>query len=218
MDRFLKKYGLENIDSKLLDTALTHKSYANEHDTESYERLEFLGDAILEAIMSEYFYKNFDYSEGRMTRVRSKYICTDALATYSKKMGIIPYIKRGAGLSTISDSIAEDVFESLLAVVYLSFGYEKAREYIYKIIVPYIEDYKVLFSDYKTILQELVQTTRKSLEYVLVGESGPAHDKEFTVEVLVDGLSFGKGVGKSKKDAEQKAAYMALKKQAKFKN
>lgn len=215
MNNFIEKYNLKGINSKLLDTALTHSSYANEHDTESYERLEFLGDSILEAVLSDYFYNNYNYKEGEMSKIRSKYTCTNALSTYIHNLHITPFIKLGNGMDTVNDSISEDVFESIVAVIYLSFDFAKAKDFIYKVIVPYIESNTDLFDDYKSILQELVQTDKKSLEYKLIKETGPAHEKEFTIEVLVDGLSFGQGVGKSKKEAEQNAAFMALKKQAK---
>ena len=215
MLELLEKYNIYNIDSQKLDIALTHSSYANEHNVESYERLEFLGDAVLETIISDYFYNNYNYDEGQMSKLRASYVCEQALSFYSKKMGIIPFIKIGNGINQINDTIAADVFESVLAVIYLSCGFNKTKDYIYKVVIPYIEDEKIFFGDYKSLLQELVQTEKKSLEYKLIDEKGPAHDKTFTIEVIVDGLIFGKGTGKSKKEAEQNAALEAIKKQAK---
>ncbi len=215
MIELLQKFNINNIDSEKLDIALTHSSYANEHNTESYERLEFLGDAILEAIISDYFFTKYNYSEGKMSKLRASYVCEQALSYYSKNLGFISYIKIGNGISKVNNTIAADVFESILAVIYLSNGYNVSKKYIYDTIIPFIEDEKIFFGDYKSILQELVQTDKKSLEYVLIKESGPAHDKNFIVEVKVDGLIFGKGYGKSKKEAEQNAAYEAIKKQAK---
>ena len=139
LNNFIEKYNLKGINSKLLDTALTHSSYANEHDTESYERLEFLGDSILEAVLSDYFYNNYNYKEGEMSKIRSKYTCTSALSTYIHNLNIIPFIKLGNGMDTVNESISEDVFESIVAVIYLSFDFAKAKDFIYKVIVPYIE-------------------------------------------------------------------------------
>lgn len=214
---FLKKYGIEYIDNELLDEALTHTSYSNEHKgTKNYERLEFLGDAVLELITSEYFYKNTDYKEGVMTKKRASFVCEQALSHYAKEMDIPKYIKVGHGqIDNINDTIIADVFEAILGAIYLSNNYEAAKNYINQIIVPYIEKDFVFFGDYKTLLQEYVQTDRKSLEYILVKEYGEAHNKTFEVEVKIDGIVYGRGVGKSKKEAEQHAALDAYKKSAK---
>ena len=214
---FIKKYNLEKIDKKLLEEALTHSSYSNEHkNCENYERLEYLGDAVLELIISEYFYKNSDYKEGIMTKKRASFVCEQALAHYAKDMGYIPLIKVGHGQEdNVNDTIIADVFESILGAIYLTYGFEFAKKYIYKIIVPYIERDFIFFDDYKSLLQELVQTDKKSLEYVLVNEYGEAHNKTFEVEVKIDNIIYGRGSGKSKKEAEQHAAFDAYKKSAK---
>ena len=213
--KFLSDYKINLNKTGLINTALTHSSYSNECGGENYERLEFLGDAILEAISSEYFYLNTDLKEGDMSKMRASYVCESALYEYSKKIGLIPYIKVGNGMDKENETIVADVFESVLAVIYLELGYDTAKKYILDIIVPYIESNTVFYSDYKSHLQELVQTNKKSLEYKVINETGPAHDKTFEVEVIVDGIVFGAGIGKSKKDAEQKAAHDAIKKQAK---
>ncbi len=214
---FLENYGIKYIDKKLLEEALTHTSYSNEHkDVKNYERLEFLGDAVLELITSEYFYKNTSYKEGVMTKKRASFVCEQALSYYAKEMGIPKYIRVGHGqIDNINDTIIADVFEAILGAIYLSNGYVVAKKYIDKIIVPYIEKDFVFFGDYKTMLQEYVQTDKKSLEYVLVKEYGEAHDKTFEVEVKIDDIVYGYGIGKSKKEAEQKAAFDAYKKSAK---
>ena len=209
------KLGFEFNNIDLLVTALTHRSYVNEHKNahEHNERLEFLGDSVLQLIMSEYFFKNNNYSEGEMSKIRASYVCENALYEYSKKINLIENIKVGHGLEhEINETIIADVFEAVLAVIYLDKGYSVARDYIYKIAIPYVVENRVFYSDYKSHLQEMVQTEKKSLEYVLVNESGPAHDKRFKVSVLVDGIVFGTGVGKSKKEAEQNAAKDAIKK------
>ena len=213
---FLEKYNISIKNNELLLTALTHSSYANEHDCEHYERLEFLGDAVLELITSDYFYNNENLSEGEMTKKRASYVCEEALAKYAEEIGYIPYIRVGHGqLNNINETIIADIFEAILGVIYLDCGYEVAKKYIYDIVIPHIKDKDTYLSDYKSALQELIQTDKKTLEYVLIEESGPAHDKTFTVEVKVDNIIYGKGVGKSKKEAEQLAAKDAFNKQAK---
>ncbi len=214
---FIKEYNLEGINEELLNEALTHSSYSNEHkDAKNYERLEFLGDAVLELLTSEYFYKTTDDKEGVMTKKRASFVCEQALAHYAKDIGLNNYIRVGHGQEgNINDTIIADVFESVLGVIYLSFGLNKAKEYIDKIVVPYILKDFVFFGDYKTLLQEYVQTDKKSLEYVLVNEYGEAHNKTFEVVVKINDIIYGKGIGKSKKEAEQQAAFDAYKKSAK---
>lgn len=213
---FLEKYGIyfENYD--LLKVALTHSSYSNEHDCSNYERLEFLGDSILQLVVSEYYYLNSDFKEGEMSKLRASYVCEQALAEYSKKVGIDKAILVGHGQEKdLNDTIIADCFESVLGSIYLTHGFEVAKKYVYDVVIPYIKDNAKFFSDYKSLLQELVQTDKKSLEYILVKEEGPAHDKTFTFEVRIDNIVYGTGTGKSKKDAEQNAAYNAYLKSVK---
>ena len=211
--KFLSDLGIEIENIELLTTALTHSSYSNEMGGENYERLEFLGDSVLQLIMSEYFYKNHDLSEGDMSKTRASYVCENALYEYSKKINLIPYVRVGHGLDhTENETIIADVFEAVLAVIYLDKGFEVAKDYIYKVIIPFVKEKRVFLSDYKSHLQEMVQTEKKSLEYVLIEETGPAHDKRFKVNVLVDNIVFGTGIGRSKKEAEQNAAKDAIKK------
>ena len=213
---FLEKYGIKIKDITLLETALTHSSYSHEHNTENYERLEFLGDAVLELITSEYFYLNTDLKEGEMSKVRASYVCEQALAEYSRKIGIDKHIRVGHGQEKdINDTIIADCFESVLGAIYLDQGFSVAKSYVEAVVIPYIKSKQMFFDDYKSLLQELVQTDKKSLEYVLINESGPAHNKRFLVEVRIDNIVYGVGEGKSKKDAEQKAAFDAYKKSAK---
>ena len=209
----LEKMGIEIKNKELLETALTHSSYSNEHNCDNYERLEYLGDAILESVTSEYLYLNTDYSEGEMTKIRANYVCEKALATYSKKMGIDRYIRLGYGqINNLNDTIIADVFEAVAAAVYLDQGYEVVKKYLQDIIVPFIKEGWDFNTDYKTKLQEAVQTNKKSLEYVLIREYGEAHDKTFEMAVKIDNIIYGKGIGKSKKEAEQNAALDALNK------
>lgn len=212
---FLSKYNIEIKDKNLLLTALTHSSYGYENRCENYERLEFLGDAVLQVIISEYLYVNKDLKEGQMSKERSNYVCEEALACYAKKVGFDKLIRVGHGLlNNINDTIIADTFEAVLAVIYLECGIEKCKNYVYEVIIPYIEHNDDFFKDYKTTLQELVQTDKKPLEYVLVKSTGEAHNMMFTVNVLVDNIILGSGSGKSKKEAEQQAAKDALKKSA----
>lgn len=209
----LEKMGIEIKNKELLETALTHSSYSNEHNCDNYERLEYLGDAILESVTSEYLYLNTDYSEGEMTKIRANYVCEKALATYSKKLGIDRYIRLGHGqIHNLNDTIIADVFEAVAAAVYLDQGYEVVKKYLQDIIVPFIKEGWDFNTDYKTKLQEAVQTNKKSLEYVLIREYGEAHDKTFEMAVKIDNIIYGKGIGKSKKEAEQNAALDALNK------
>ena len=213
---FLEKYGIKINDGKLLDIALTHSSYSNEHECENYERLEYLGDAVLQVIISEYLYRTTDLPEGVMSKTRASYVCEKACAEYAEKVGYIPYIKLGHGqMNNLNDTIVADVFEAILGCIYLDQGFEVAKKYIHEVIIPYIEEGYQFFDDYKTALQEMVQTDKKSVEYRLVKEDGPAHDKTFEVDVVIDDIVYGHGVGKSKKEAEQNAAYDAFSKCAK---
>jgi ribonuclease-3 len=214
--KFLEKYGINLKNEKNLLTALTHTSYSNEHHSEDYERLEFLGDAVLELITSEYFYTNYKYKEGEMTKIRSRYVCEHALYEYAKRVGYIPYIRVGNGqIHNVNETIIADVFEAILGAIFLECGYEVSKKYILEIITPFIENNVIFYSDYKSALQEMVQTDKRSLEYHLISESGPSHDKTYVVEVAIDGIVYGKGTGKSKKEAEQHAAFDAYKKSVK---
>ena len=210
----ITKYGI-NKDNKILNIALTHSSYANEFGGEHYERLEFLGDAVLQLIISEYFYKKTKLTEGEMSKIRASFVCENALSTYVEDIGLTPLIKLGHGLEkNISDAIAADVFESVVAAIYLNSGYNKAKEFVMDATLTYLEKGEGFMSDYKSSLQELVQTDKKSVFYHVTKESGPAHNKTFEVEVVVEGITYGRGKGKNKKEAEQKAAYDAILKKA----
>ena len=199
---------------ELYKTAFSHSSYVNEHAMKNdYERLEFLGDAVLDLVMADYLYNNYKETEGEMTKVRASYVCENANYCYANTLHLQDYILLGHGQQKegIKKTIVADIFEALMGAIYLDLGYATARKVILNVVVPYIEDPKTtFFSDYKSSLQEYVQTNQKSLEYVTVGEEGPAHDKTFTIEVKIDDIVYGRGVGNSKKEAEQEAAREAL--------
>lgn len=211
----LDKLNIKTNNTPLYETAFTHTSYANENHKVSYERLEYLGDAVLELIMSEYLYKNTDYPEGEMTKLRSHYVCENALYEYSLSLKFNEYLKLGKGEEESGGkyrkAIVADIFEAFIGALYLDKGLETVQKFIYKYVIPFIENKKLdFFSDYKSKLQEFVQTDKRSLEYVLTNEEGPAHNKTFTVIVKIDDVVYGKGVAHSKKEAEQEAAKDAL--------
>ena len=213
MEDFLARWNIEIKNKKLYETALSHASFVNEHHKKSdYERLEFLGDAVLELVVSDYLYKNMSEKEGKMTKIRSSYVCEQALYSYMKDLDLIKYIKVGHGeIGEIKESIVADIFESIMAAIYLEEGFSKVRDVILDIIVPYIKNPKVnFFNDYKSRLQEALQSDKRSFIYETIDESGPAHDRKFTVQVRVDNVIFGHGVGSSKKEAAQAAAKEAL--------
>lgn len=213
--KILENLNIKIKNEKLLERALTHSSYANEHQTKDYERLEFLGDAILGAVIGKYLYLNTNLDEGKMSKLRANYVCEKALATYVRDLGIDKHIRLGNGIkNNLNDTIAADVFEAITAAIYLDLGHDEAEKFLLKVIVPYIKEGNDFNTDYKTKLQEAVQTEKKTVEYVLTREYGNSHDKTFEIDVVVDGIIYGHGIGKSKKEAEQKAAFSALCKSA----
>lgn len=213
----LDKLKIKPNDINLYETAFSHTSYANEHDVKSYERLEFLGDAVLELLMSDYLYRSNKYNEGEMTKIRAHYVCETANYEYAIKLGLNKYLKLGNGENEnggrFRKTIVSDIFESFLGALYLDQGISVVKKFFDEQIVPMIENHEVdFFDDYKSALQEFVQTDKKSLEYNLIGEMGPAHNKKFKIEVKIDDIVYGTGVAHSKKAAEQAAAKDALNK------
>ena len=212
----LEKYNID-ITNSLYEKAFTHSSYANENGTEDYERLEFLGDKILDFIVSEYLYVNENLTEGEMTKLRASYVCENALNEYSKELGLDKLLKLGKGEESTGGrtkpSIIADLFEAFLAATYLMYGLDKVKEIVNDIVIPYVEgNHHEFLKDYKSILQEYVQTDKKSTIYEVINEEGPANEKIFTVIVKVDDIVLGKGTASSKKEAEQLAAKDALNK------
>lgn len=207
--------GIKFNNKALLTEALTHSSYGNEHNMPFNERLEFLGDAVIELLMSQYLYLNSETSEGKMTKKRAQSVCEEALVKYASKINLSDYILLGHGEELSNGrqrpAIIADAFEALFGAIYLDQGYFVAYEMFLKLVIPHL-DLLDDIKDYKSTLQEYVQSFKNTLNYELVNEEGPAHDKTYTVKVLMDGIVLGCGVGKTKKEAEQNAAKEALEK------
>ena len=214
--KLLDELKIESQDIDLFKEAFTHTSYTNEHPgCPSYERLEFLGDAVLELIISDYLYNAKHLEEGKMTKIRASDVCENACATYAKDLNFDKYILLGSGEEGPNNTILADVFEAFIGAIYLEKGFEYTRDIILDIIIKYINDKVEFLQDYKSKLQELVQTVKQSVVYEVIEEVGPPHDKTFTCQVKVDDIVMGLGKGHSKKQAEQEAAKEALSKQAK---
>lgn len=210
-------YQFHNI--SLLQNALAHSSYANErwHDSlKSNERLEFLGDSILGMIVAEHLYRNFpDRPEGELTRMRADMVCENSLAVVAEKLSLGNYLLLGHGEERFGGraraSILADAVESVIAASFLDGGMEAARGIVERFVLSNVPVKRLQNVDYKTALQELVQQKKNQvLSYVLVGESGPDHDKQFRVDVSLNGTVIGSGIGSSKKRAEQEAARSAM--------
>ena len=212
-------YRFRNI--SLLQNALTHSSYANErwhNSLLSNERLEFLGDSVLGMLVAEYLFRTFpDRPEGELTRMRADMVCEKTLASAANRIGLGAHLLLGHGEEQGGgrkrNSILADAMESVIAASFLDGGIEAALGIVQKYILVEVPVTKLHNADYKTALQELVQQKKNQvLVYALAGESGPDHDKQFAVEVMLNGTVVGKGIGSSKKRAEQDAARAAIKK------
>lgn len=210
-------YKFKNIN--LLKNALIHSSYANEvrGNTHSNERLEFLGDSVLSIIVSEHIYTKFpNMPEGELTRMRASLVCEKSLCEFSRELGIGDYLKLGKGEDKNGgrerDSILADAFEAVLAAIYLDGGIEPAKTHVMNTVLSDLKHHEEdTFKDYKTTLQEIIQRNpEESVSYFLIDETGPDHNKSFTVEVRMNSNVIGTGSGKNKKQAEQMAAKQAL--------
>ena len=219
MDGLEERLGYKFNNINLLKNALTHSSYANEvrGGFSSNERLEFLGDSVLSIVVSDYIYKHYpNMPEGELTKLRASLVCEKSLCAFSRELELGNYLMLGKGEEKGGgrerDSILADAFEAVLAAIYLDGGMEPARRHVMNFVLRELQhtDDEV-FKDYKTALQELIQRNpEEAVSYILTGESGPDHDKEFTVEVRLNSNVIGRGTGKNKKRAEQMAAKEAL--------
>lgn len=213
-----KRIGYQFRNPALLKQAITHSSFTNEQrirKQENYERLEFLGDAVLELVSSEFLFREHsDLPEGELTKMRASMVCEPSLAFCAKDLELGQFMLLGKGEENTGgrsrDSLTSDVMESVIGAIYLDGGMEHAKNFIYRFILSDLED-KQLFYDSKSNLQELIQgKLKKEYCYELLGMTGPEHDKMFHVSVQMEGEILGKGEGKTKKAAEQQAAYKAL--------
>lgn len=215
-----KKLGYEFDDKSILETALTHSSYANENrggGGNSNERLEFLGDSVLGMTVANYLYLNYpQMSEGGMTRLRAELVCEQSLHRVSNELGLGKYIRLGKGEEHSGgrkrSSILADAVEALIAALYLDGGFPVAIRFIEKHVLSDVRELGLRKnSDFKTALQELVQQkSGQLLSYHVLGETGPDHDKRFEAEVCLNDKPMGTGIGRTKKEAEQEAAKKAL--------
>lgn len=208
-----KKLDINPTNMNLYYQAFTHSSYTNENPSyPNYERLEFLGDAVLEIIISDYLYKEWHLEEGTMTKMRANYVCEKACATYARDLNFESDVRIGNN-EEINDTIIADIFEAFIGALYLDKGFDFTSKLIMNIIKPYIDKNVNFLIDYKSALQEKIQSIKKTVTYEVIEESGPAHNKKFTSVVKVDDIILGKGTGNSKKASEQEAAKDALSKE-----
>ena len=213
-----EKFNIKTENEYLYDMAFTHGSYSTKYRLDyNYERLEFLGDSVLSLIVSEYLYGKYPhYEEGKLTKLRANYVCQSALIYYSHELGLQEYLKVAEEESNLTKneilSITADIFESFLGAIFLDQGMEFAKDYVSKIIFKYIDENKIFFADYKSAMKEYGDAKDLEITYEVLDERGVPHDKIFTIAILIDGQEMGIGKGKNKKEAEQAAAKVAIKK------
>lgn len=202
-------------DEKLKDIAFTHSSYANEHKATSNETLEFLGDSVLSLCVADYLYKNSKFSEGKLSKIRSSFVCTDSLSKLAKEMNIEPNLKLGRSFKdkVVSNAMLEDLVESMIAVVYLSFGLKTTESAVIEMLNLKEKLKKgIKETDYKTELQELTQKNKQKLEYVVTTYITKGGQINFKSGVRIDGVFYKYGTGSTKREAEQNSARLTLKK------
>ncbi|MBE6862286.1 MAG: ribonuclease III [Ruminococcus sp.] len=217
--KFEEIIGYKFRDRSLIEHALTHSSYANEKKIPggSNERLEFLGDSVLSIVVSEYLYTHLSHiAEGELTKMRASLVCEKSLHIFAQKIQLGEFLRLGKGEENTGGrerpSILADAFEAVIAAIYLDGGFEPASRHILRFMPEDLQTHRnPVFNDFKTILQEIVQKNPEEMvEYILVGEEGPDHNKRFVVEVCLNSNVIGRGKGRSKKEAEQLAAKEAL--------
>ncbi len=217
MEQLEELIGYQFKDKSYLKLALTHSSYGNEHQLECNERLEYLGDAVLELCMSRYLYHRIQLDEGVLTKTRAKAVCEEALNIYAEKIHLANYLYLGKGEEHTGGrerpAIIADAYEAVLGAVFLDSNFETVYQVVERNILPFF-DQVVTIKDYKSTFQEKVQADKRTLHYEIVRESGPPNDKLYEAVVYMDDILMGRGIGKTKKEAEQNAAKEALKKEA----
>ncbi|TQS75589.1 ribonuclease III [Ornithinibacillus gellani] len=215
-----KQLGIQFKNTQLLKQAFTHSSYVNEHRNELFsdnERLEFLGDAVLELAISNYLYnENADMSEGEMTKLRAAIVCEASLVEFARTLHFNDFVLLGKGEEQTGGrtrpALLADVFEAFLGAFYLDQGFQEVLRFFERFIFPKLNTGAFSHAmDYKSRLQEIVQQTKnQTIEYQIVAEKGPSHDREFVSQVLIQLQPVGEGTGRTKKEAEQRAAKHAL--------
>ncbi len=219
LNKLEKEMGYDFKDLSLLQTALTHSSFANEakDDIKCNERLEFLGDAVLSMVVSDYIFSHCpSFPEGDLTKLRASLVCEKTLCEFSQSLKVGEFLRLSKGEMNSDGnkrpSILADAFEAIIAAIYLDGGIESARKFILQFVIPLIKDPRPRkFKDYKTTLQEIIQKNKgETVSYNLVEETGPDHNKHFVVEVCLNNNVVGRGGGRNKKAAEQQAAREAL--------
>ncbi|MCK9235575.1 MAG: ribonuclease III [Acholeplasmataceae bacterium] len=215
MKDLLKKLNLLYKDESLYIQALTHASYAHENNLDNNQKLEFLGDAVIELLTSDYLYQKDLADEGELTKRRAQAVREEALVIYAEKIDLKTHLLLGRGeqIRGANEAMIADAFEALFGAVYMDLGYEEVKHLFKKIVVPYLNLVWGI-KDYKSTLQEYIQSgDKRNISYHITKETGPSHDKKFVAEVRLDGnIILGTGSGKTKKEAEQNAANEALKK------
>ena len=218
MNSLFEKFGIKTENKRIYEMAFTHGSYATKMGLDyTYERLEYLGDAVLSLIVSEYLYKMYpQYEEGKLTKLRANYVCQSALIYYSHELGLGEYLKISVDELPLTEneilSIKADIFESFLGAIFLDQGLEFANDFLSKVIFKYIDEEKVFFRDYKSSMKEYGDAEDIEITYKVLEEHGFPHNKTFIMAILIDGEMLGIGKGKNKKEAEQAAAKVAIEK------
>ena len=211
-----EKFDIETDNEHLYEIAFTHASYSTLHELDyNYERLEFLGDSVLSLIVSEYLYKKYpNYEEGELTKIRSNFVCQNALIYYSERLRLKDYLRVAVEESNLTKneviSITADLFESFLGAIFIDQGIEFAKEFVKKWIFKYIDQERVFFVDYKSIIKEYGDANGLNIEYKILKEYGVPHDKTFIMACVIDGKEMGFGRGKNKKEAQQSASKGAM--------
>ncbi len=214
-------FGLQFNDFDLLVRSMTHSSYANENNTKSNERLEFIGDAVIDLAVGKYLFEHINEAEGVLTKKRAQEVCEASLYNFANSFRLGDYILLGKGEEKNGgrqkQAVIADAFEAFLGAIFLDKGLDEVYKVLRKVVFPMIaKNIDQEDSDFKSKLQELVQSDKRTLNYMIISESGPAHDKEFVARVMMDDdINMGEGKGKSKKEAEQNAAKATLDKLAK---